>query len=98
MIADQHGRFRAVERYREHESNAAEIPLVGRRDDGTSEEISDLDEDTMEELEIAETTDGVEEDILRSVIGQATEELWKQEYSESADDADSESSGNGESH
>ena len=51
----------------------------------------------MEELEIAETTDGGEEDILHSVIGQATEELWKQEYSESADDADSESSGNGES-
>ena len=97
MIADEHGRFRAAERYREHESNVAEILRVGRRDVGTSEEILDPDEETMEELEIAETTDGGEEDIFRTVIGQATEELWKQEYSESADDADSESLGNGES-
>ena len=91
MIADEHGRFRAVERYREHDSNVAEIPLVGRHDNGTWEEILDLDEDTMEELEIAATTDGGEEYILRNVIGQAMEELWKHKYSELADDADSES-------
>ena len=97
VIADEHGRFRAVERYREHESNAAEIPTIGRRSDASQGGNYGLDEETIEELDIVETTDGEEEDILRNVIGQATEELWKHEYSESAEDADSESSGNGES-
>ena len=97
MIADEHGRFRAVEQYREHESNVAEISTIGRKSDESQSGNYGLDEETIEELDIVETTDGEEEDILRNVIGQATEELLKHEYSESAEDADLESSGNGES-
>ena len=96
VIADEHGCFRAVERYKEHETNAAEIPTVGRRDDSSTDDASDLEDEAVEELEIAETSEGEDEDVLRDVIGQATEEMWKHDYSESAGDADSESSGNGE--
>lgn len=98
LIADEHGCFRAVARYKEHETNAAEIPTVGRRDDSLTEDASDLEDEAVEELEIAETSEGEDEDVLRDVIGQATKGMWKHDYSESAGDADSESLGNGEVH
>ena len=81
MIADELCRFRAVARYREHELSAAKVSTIGRKSDGSQSGNYGLDEQTIEELDIVETTDGKEEDILHNVIGQATEELWKHEYS-----------------
>ena len=98
VIADEYGKYREVECYREHEINATEIPVVGRRSSQTSEETTDLEEDVIRELEISETTEDDEEDILRDVIGQATREMRKYDYSESADEADTESAGKGRGH
>ena len=95
VIADEQGRFREVQRYRERESHTTEIPTIGRKDSGSSDDNADLEEEVIEELGIAESSDGEDEDILRDVIGQATEEMWRNDGMDSAGEADSESSGKG---
>ena len=80
VIADEHGCFRALERYMKHETNAAEIPTVGCRDDSSTDNASDLEDEASEELEIAQTSEGEDEDVLCDVIGQATEKMWKHDY------------------
>ena len=92
VIANERGRFCEMQRYSECESHATEIPTIGHKDS------ADLDEEVMEELGLAELSDGKDEDILRDVIGQATEEMWRNDGMDSAGEADSESSGKGGCH
>ena len=80
VIADEHGRFREVNRYPEQGLNAVEIPTVGVKEDWDwyqSTEVDDYEDEVIQELEMAETTDSESNDVLRDVIAQATREMGK---------------------
>ena len=98
VIADEHGRFREVNRSHEQGSNGVEILTVGIKEDRDwyeSTEVDDYEDGVIQELEIAETTDSESDDVLRDVIGQATKEMGKYDRTESGEDADTEELGNG---
>ena len=90
------GKYREILRNKVTGVNAVELPTVGRTA-GEPDTESSVDEETREELELAEAYSGGDE-ILREVIGQATDVMRKQLQVEGVTDSEDsdEESGNAE--
>ena len=69
--------------------HAVEIPKVGRRHSGNESDSAHLDNKVVEDLEIAQTCEGDDMDILQDVIWRATQEMWGKGFWETVEDADS---------
>ena len=86
-IKNDKGKYREVPRNSTAQVNAVELPRIRLNSESGIE--STVDKETRRELELAdESSEPGEDEILREVIGQATDVMRKQMRSDGSDRAD----------
>ena len=75
IISDESGQFRPVKQYLERAVNTVEILRISR---DRHSENSNLEEDAEEDMDIVEASGESDKDIIREVIGEATEAMREQ--------------------
>ena len=99
IISDEAGEFKPVPRYHEQLSNTVDIPRIGYNTGNSNS--TGIDRETREDLDLLESGEETDEDVIRNVIGQATRAMRGQSsgssdnsYDEADSEEDWEESGN----